>query len=195
MRESAFSDALCELGFVRCSQRGNLEDALRKLQVMIDAAVVKVTPKEKNPEKEKRVKKLCGTPTAPPLSATRLPSPAPSVLALLPYALPEPRNRRSPPAARRRLSGEMRVRTIRVRPFCSPRLSLAARPGKSAIRERQLTPAPTAAGRRTRCGTARTAAMRALIAGKQRPKSVAWTIRSGILRRSPCGAKKISTEG
>lgn len=40
------------------TQKGNLEDALRKLQVMIDAAVVKVTPKEKNPEKEKRVKKL-----------------------------------------------------------------------------------------------------------------------------------------
>ena len=40
-------------------RRGNLEDALWKLQAMIDAAVLKVTPKEKNPEKEKRVKKLC----------------------------------------------------------------------------------------------------------------------------------------
>lgn len=66
-----------ELGFVRRSRRGNLEDALRKLQVMIDAAVVKVTPKEKNPEKEKRVKKLCGTPTTPPLSCAIRPCPSP----------------------------------------------------------------------------------------------------------------------
>jgi peptidyl-tRNA hydrolase ICT1 len=30
------------------TQKGNLEDALRKLQAMIEAAVVEVTPKERN---------------------------------------------------------------------------------------------------------------------------------------------------
>ena len=55
-------------------RRGNLEDALRKLQAMIDAAVVEVTPKERNVEKEKRAKKLC----APhPVPSPPLPVPSP----------------------------------------------------------------------------------------------------------------------
>jgi peptidyl-tRNA hydrolase ICT1 len=40
------------------TQRGNLDDALRKLQKVIDKATKDITPKEKDPKKEKKYKKM-----------------------------------------------------------------------------------------------------------------------------------------